>query len=108
MILYNNWLHFLKPDLKKLSNNIGYSDHVEGVEVAKISLEFDLNVIEKHFTIDNDLPGRDNKFAILPEELKSLVNYINDRQLSLIDNGEDYLESEEEVREIYSGRFDNS
>ena len=93
--------------LKSISNNIGYSDHVQGIEAAKISLEFNLNVIEKHFTIDNDLPGRDNKFAILPNELKDLTDYINSRDTALIDNGEDYLDSEKEVRDIYSGRFDN-
>tara|TARA_Y100000590_G_scaffold211779_2_gene239981 strand:- start:4223 stop:5032 length:810 start_codon:yes stop_codon:yes gene_type:complete len=94
--------------LKSLNNKIGYSDHVEGIEAAKISLEFDIEVIEKHFTIDNDLPGRDNKFAILPDELKSLADYISSRQLALVDNGQDYLESEKEVREVYSGRFDIS
>ena len=45
-----------------------------------ISLEFNVQIIEKHFTIDNSLPGRDNKFAILPNELKALVDYIKSRK----------------------------
>ena len=35
----------------------------------------DIVAIEKHFTIDNDLPGRDNKFAILPEAMTELSNH---------------------------------
>ena len=34
-----------------------------------------INFIEKHFTLDRKLPGRDNKFAILPEELNQLSNF---------------------------------
>ena len=92
--------------LRSICDSIGYSDHVQGIDTAMTSLEFDLAVIEKHFTIDNDLPGRDNKFAILPDELRHLINYIKNRTLSLIDSGPDYLDSENEVRNIYSGRFD--
>ena len=33
------------------------------------------SVVEKHFTIDNDLPGRDNKFALLPDEMKKICDY---------------------------------
>ena len=44
---------------------IGYSDHCEGIEVLKQSLEYGVDWIEKHFTIDKSLPGRDNKFSIL-------------------------------------------
>ena len=66
--------------LEKLCDRVGYSDHTFGVEGSKAALEYDVEVIEKHFTIDHDLPGRDNKFAILPHELKELSDYI----LSLI------------------------
>ena len=43
-------------DLDKFE--IGYSDHCEGIEVAKQSLEYGVDWIEKHFTIDKSLPGR--------------------------------------------------
>ena len=52
-------------ELMKLHESVGYSDHILGVESAKIAIGMGAEVIEKHFTIDNDLPGRDNKFAIL-------------------------------------------
>lgn len=92
-------------ELKKFGYTTGYSDHIVGVESAKIAIEFGAEVIEKHFTIDKDLPGRDNKFAILPEEMLNLTDYIKHREQMLLDHGNGYQESERESRNIYTGRF---
>jgi sialic acid synthase SpsE len=92
--------------LKKLCDRVGYSDHTSGVEGSKAALEYDIEVIEKHFTIDHDLPGRDNKFAILPHELKELSDYIKLRREMNVNHGDGYLECEEEAREVMTGRFD--
>ena len=69
-------------------------------------MEYDIEVIEKHFTLDHDLPGRDNKFAILPHELKELSDYIKMREEMNINHGDGYLECEQEARDIMTGRFD--
>ena len=91
--------------LKTINDKVGYSDHIQGVESAKVAIEFGAQVIEKHFTIDNDLPGRDNKFAILPSDLANLSSYIKLRKEMLIDHGVDYLECEADTRNNYTGRF---
>jgi len=107
----------LKPEnanIKRLNHikervpgiNYGYSDHMEGVDSAKVALEFGVNVIEKHFTIDKNLPGRDNKFACLPEDIRELREYINLREKMLLMNVEDYQLIEEDARQNYTGRFD--
>jgi sialic acid synthase SpsE len=90
---------------KQLGLSIGYSDHIQGVESAKVAIEFGAEVIEKHFTVDNNLPGRDNKFAILPEELANLTSYIKLREEMLIDKGLDFQECELDSRNNYTGRF---
>ena len=92
--------------LRDLTDKVGYSDHTFGVEGAKISLEYEPYVIEKHFTTDQSLPGRDNKFAILPHELKELSDYIKMREEMNISHGGGYLECEQEARDIMTGRFD--
>ena len=51
--------------------------------------------IEKHFTLDKNLPGRDNKFAILPEDLSNLSNYLKLYAEFEKDNGLDYNLKEE-------------
>jgi N,N'-diacetyllegionaminate synthase len=88
-----------------LHNRVGYSDHIQGVESAKIAIGEGACVIEKHFTIDNDLPGRDNKFAILPNELKDLTNYISNRKDMFKDHGLDFQKGELDSRANYEGRF---
>lgn len=92
-------------EFKELGFSIGYSDHIQGVESAKVAIEFGAEVIEKHFTVDNNLPGRDNKFAILPEELANLTSYIKLRDEMLIDKGLDFQECESDSRNNYTGRF---
>ena len=84
---------------------VGYSDHMEGVESAKIAIEFGATTIEKHFTTDNNLPGRDNKFACLPKDIKDLRNYINLREAMLSKNDSGYQECESDSRRHYEGRF---
>jgi len=92
-------------ELMKIHNKVGYSDHIQGVESAKIAIGLGAKVIEKHFTIDNNLPGRDNKFAILPEELKDLTNYISNMKKMFMNHGLDFQQGEEDSRLNYEGRF---
>ena len=61
--------------LKKKFKNTGYSGHMEGIDDAILALSKGATFVEKHFTINKKLPGRDNKFAILPNELLTLSNY---------------------------------
>lgn len=84
----------------------GYSGHCPGIHDAIASLEYGVEVIEKHFTIDNELPGRDNKFAILPEEMKFLTDYIKNRKEMMAVHFTEYSECENDVRNNYRGRWD--
>jgi len=93
-------------DLKSLSNSVGFSDHTQGIEASVLSLGYGVDYIEKHFTIDNDLPGRDNKFAILPNEMKRLSEYIKIANKAMDSKGQDYQDCETDSRENYTGRFD--
>ena len=91
--------------IKNIFESVGYSDHVRGIDVAVASLEYEPKYIEKHFTTNNDLPGRDNKFAILPKEMKSLVDFSNLREKLKKNLGVDYQLCENESRNLYDGRF---
>jgi N,N'-diacetyllegionaminate synthase len=93
--------------LTRWSKDIGYSGHVQGIFDAMTSLEYGVKVIEKHFTIDNNLPGRDNKFAILPDELNTLRQYINCREKMIKHQG-GWQDCEQEARDVYRGRWSNN
>ena len=95
-----------KIDLfKKKFKNVGFSDHTLGIEASILSLRYNPKFIEKHFTTNNSLPGRDNKFAILPKDLRLLKEIIIKNSLANKFKGKDFLRCEAEARKIYSGRW---
>ena len=62
---------------------VGYSDHTIGNRAANISVCLGGVLIEKHFTIDKNLPGPDQKASSLPEEFSLLVKTVQKTQLIL-------------------------
>jgi len=63
---------------------IGLSDHSREPDIASLAaVSLGANIIEKHFTISNKLPGPDHKFAIEPYELKLMVEKIRATELTL-------------------------
>ena len=68
--------------LKKLINNVGYSDHVMGINACLISRIFGATVIEKHFTIDKNYSNfRDHQLSCTPSELKYLRKSLDEIDL---------------------------
>jgi len=55
---------------------VGYSDHSEGIEIALAATALGACVIEKHFTLDRNLPGPDHKASLEPSELAAMVRGI--------------------------------
>lgn len=64
---------------------VGYSDHTQGIEVAIAAVAMGATVIEKHFTLDRNLPGPDHKASLEPEELKAMVVAIRNIEVALGD-----------------------
>lgn len=66
------------PDLK-----IGYSDHSIGYEVPIAAAALGAEIIEKHFTLDNNMSGPDHKASATPEILGNLVKGVRIVEKSL-------------------------
>ena len=64
---------------------IGYSDHSLGIEVAVAAVALGAAVLEKHFTLDRNLPGPDHKASLEPDELKAMVRAIRNIEKALGD-----------------------
>tara|TARA_Y100000590_G_scaffold255921_2_gene287443 strand:+ start:2341 stop:3375 length:1035 start_codon:yes stop_codon:yes gene_type:complete len=69
----------------ELNVKVGYSDHTLGIEVPIAAVAMGALVIEKHFTLDRNLPGPDHPASLLPEELSSMVIAIRNIEKSLGD-----------------------
>ncbi len=59
---------------------VGYSDHTVGLEVPKLAASLGAVAIERHFTMDKNLPGPDHRASSDPEELKELVRVIRNKE----------------------------
>ncbi|NQL65239.1 N-acetylneuraminate synthase [Streptococcus suis] len=76
-----NVLHTLKQEFPDLT--IGYSDHSIGSEVPIAAAAMGAELIEKHFTLDNDMPGPDHKASATPDILAALVKGVRIVEKSL-------------------------
>lgn len=52
---------------------IGFSDHTFGVSIPIAAVAMGAAIIEKHFTLDKDLPGWDHEVSANPTEMKLIV-----------------------------------
>lgn len=52
---------------------VGFSDHTIGTSIPLAAVALGSCVIEKHFTLDKDLPGWDHEVSANPEEMKVIV-----------------------------------
>jgi N,N'-diacetyllegionaminate synthase len=64
---------------------VGYSDHTAGIEVSIAAAALGATVIEKHFTLDKNLPGPDHKASLEPDELKAMVSAIRNIEIAMGD-----------------------
>lgn len=52
---------------------VGYSDHTSGGAVSIAAVALGASTIEKHFTLDRNLPGPDHKASLEPAELAMMI-----------------------------------
>ena len=64
---------------------VGLSDHTLGTEVALAAVALGATVIEKHITLDKELPGPDHRASLEPHELKGMVKSIRTIEKALGD-----------------------
>lgn len=62
---------------------VGYSDHTQGIAIPVAAVALGAVIIEKHFTLDRNLPGPDHKASLEPNELKQMVLSIREVELAL-------------------------
>jgi len=63
---------------------VGFSDHSRDPLVGPmVAVSLGANLIEKHFTLSNELPGPDHRFALEPPELRLMVQKIREVEEAL-------------------------
>jgi N-acetylneuraminate synthase len=78
---------------------VGLSDHSRDPVIAPtLAVALGACVVEKHFTLSNDLPGPDHAFAVEPPELAALVRAVRTAERMLGHGRKEVLPVEEELR----------
>lgn len=62
---------------------VGFSDHTVGTHMAVAAVAMGARVVEKHFTLDRNLPGPDHKASLEPVEFARMVSEIREVEAAL-------------------------
>ena len=87
-------LYAMRTMKKMFGKKVGYSDHTKGIEVPVAAVALGACVIEKHFTLDKNMPGPDHKASLEPDELGRIVKNIRNIEIALGDGVKRVSESE--------------
>ena len=69
--------------LKKISKNVGFSDHTMGNLPAILAVALKAKIIEKHFTLNKKMKGPDHAMSLDINEFKTFVKKIRDAEIIL-------------------------
>lgn len=75
---------------------VGYSDHTPGTLVPVAAVAMGAVVIEKHFTLDKNLPGPDHKASLTPDEFAAMVRDIRLIETALGSDKKQVVKSEKD------------
>ncbi|MDH5524784.1 MAG: N-acetylneuraminate synthase [Desulfobulbaceae bacterium] len=79
---------------------VGYSDHTAGISIPIAAVARGAVLIEKHITLDRDMPGPDHKASLEPDRFREMVGSIREVELALGIACKQPTQSEMENREI--------
>ena len=90
------------PEMKsRYDLPIGFSDHsMDPIIGPLMGIGLGATFIEKHFTLDRNLPGPDHPFSLIPDELKMMIDSIRKADGTKGVGNKTILKEEEELRQF--------
>jgi sialic acid synthase SpsE len=83
----------------------GISDHSLGLSVPITAIAKGATWVEKHFTIDKNLPGPDNQMSSTPSDFKAIRSFADDFIIMQNNKNESVQPEEIELKELIKDRF---
>lgn len=87
-------LNFLRTLRQAFGMQVGYSDHTFGYSIPLAAVALGATVIEKHFTLDKNLPGWDHKVSANPEEMR-IITAESKRIIDALGDGIKFISDDE-------------
>lgn len=78
-------LRAMRTIAETLDVAVGYSDHTDGIEVSVAAVALGACAIEKHLTLDRNLPGPDHNASLEPHQFQAMVSAIRNIEQALGD-----------------------
>ncbi len=78
-------LHAMNTLREAFRVRVGYSDHTSGIVIPIAAVALGASIIEKHITLDRNLPGPDHAASLEPKEFQNMVRSIRTVEMSLGD-----------------------
>lgn len=79
---------------------VGYSDHTEGFVASLMAVAMGATVIEKHFTLDRNLPGPDHQASLDVKQFTEFVSILRQGESALGDGHKKVMPSEQANKQI--------
>ena len=86
--------------LKKYVKNVGFSDHSRDHLSSALAIAKGASIIEKHITLDNNLPGPDHKTSLNLRDFKKFVSQLRKAEIILGTNLKKIQPEEKEMLNI--------
>ncbi|AXV38918.1 N-acetylneuraminate synthase family protein [Methanobacterium sp. BAmetb5] len=93
-------LNFIKTLKKLFKVPVGFSDHTIGTLIPALAVVMGADLVEKHFTLDQNLPGPDHQLSLEPGEFKSMVKNIRLAETSTGSQMKTITEDEKNLRSL--------
>lgn len=93
-------LNFIKTLKKRYKCTVGFSDHSNDIFLPSLAVALGAQIIEKHFTIDKNLPDADNAISMEPDEFKKMVDLIKKTIIYLGNEKRILTEEEKQIKTI--------
>jgi N-acetylneuraminate synthase/N,N'-diacetyllegionaminate synthase len=79
---------------------VGLSDHTLGIEIAVAAVARGAAIVEKHLTLDRNLPGPDHRASLDPRDFTAMVRAIRSVEAALGDGIKRPMPSETDTRAV--------
>lgn len=73
---------------------VGFSDHTEGISVSPLAVALGACIVEKHFTLDRNMPGPDQSASLEPSEFLEMIKAIRSAEAAFGDGIKRILRTE--------------
>ena len=94
--------------LKDQGVRVGFSDHTMGVSAAMLAVAQGAEIVEKHFTLSRQLPGKDQTVSGEPAEFRAIADWIADVGVMTGESRPQLSPEELRLKDIYVGKWGNN